>query len=117
MKVRTQTRLVRRGPVYYFRVRIPEDFTPEQRQQLISEWHQKPARVRLARNGSMIVAQEIVQSLKTKDKKAAESQVRIKSVELDTLLEKLRNGHASAPRTTIRANTATGHRKAEARAA
>jgi hypothetical protein len=72
--MRTQTRLVRRGPVYYFRARIPEAF----------KYH----------FGGKA---ELNVSLKTKDKKEAERLVRVKSVELDGTFESLRQRQNSAP--------------------
>lgn len=78
MKVRSQTRLAKRGSVYYFRAKIPADL-----------------KLYFGRK------REIMESLKTSNKKEAEELVRIKSVELDQHFNELRQKRDAAPRTTI----------------
>jgi hypothetical protein len=78
MKVRSQTRLVRRGAVYYFRVRTPAD-------------------LKLHFGGK----RGIMESLRTSDKKEAEQLVRAKSVELDHRFGDLRGRVSIAPKTRI----------------
>jgi len=97
--MRSQTRLVKRQSVYYFRARFPEEFTPEERRRILSEWFQERVRVRIPKR--VAVPREIAQSLKEKNKGIAESLVRIKTVELDALFDKVRRERAEAPRTTI----------------
>ena len=78
--MRSQTRLLRRKTTkfYYFRARVPAD-------------------PRLHYNNR----REIVESLKTTDKREAERLVRIKSVEPDNHFEELRRREAAATRTKI----------------
>lgn len=68
-QMRSQTRLVRRGPIYYFRTRVPAD--------LKDHFGRK---------------REIVESLKTPDKKRAEALVRTKTIELENHFAQLRRG-------------------------
>jgi hypothetical protein len=78
VKVRSQTRLARRGAVYYFRAKIPVDL-----------------RFHFGRK------REVMESLKTSNRREAEELVRVKSVELDQRFAELRQMRAAAPRTTI----------------
>src|SRR4051812_12500014 len=77
-EVQSQTRLVRRGAVYYFRARIPTD--------LQSHYARK---------------REVVESLKTKDKREAERLVRLKSVELNARFDAIRRNRSTLPMTTM----------------
>ena len=76
--MRTQTRLVRRGTIYYFRARIPAD--------LAQHFGAK---------------REIVESLRTSEKRDAESRVRIRSVELDEQFEGIRRARSAPANTHI----------------
>ncbi|HZO00129.1 MAG TPA: DUF6538 domain-containing protein, partial [Burkholderiales bacterium] len=78
MKVRSQTRLARRGAVYYFRAKIPVDL----------KFHFGSKR-------------EIIESLRTSNRKEAEELVRVRSVELDQQFSDIRKRRDTAPRTTI----------------
>jgi hypothetical protein len=78
MKVRSQPRLARRGAIYYFRAKIPVDLT--------FDFGRK---------------REILESLRTANRREAEELVRIKSVELDQRFAELRQKRNAAPRTTI----------------
>jgi integrase len=78
MKVRSQTRLARRGAIYYFRAKIPVDL----------KFHFGSKR-------------EIIESLKTSNRKEAEELVRVRSVELDQQFSELRRQRDTAPRETI----------------
>jgi integrase len=76
-RMQSQTRLVRRGAVYYFRARVPADLA------------------------DVLRKREIIESLKTKDKKDAEARVRVRSVQLDKEFEQLRRERAVPPKTSI----------------
>jgi integrase len=78
MKVRSQTRLARRGAVYYFRAKIPVDL----------KFHFGSKR-------------EIIESLRTSNRKEAEELVRVRSVELDQQFSEIRRRRDTAPRVTI----------------
>jgi integrase len=78
MKVRSQTRLARRGAVYYFRAKIPSDL-----------------KLHFGRK------REIMESLKTSNKREAEQLVRTKSVELDNHFAELRRQQHETPKTKI----------------
>ena len=75
--MRSQTNLVRRGAVYYFRARVPADLI------------------------AALGKREIIESLRTKDKRTAEGLVRARAAELDREFAALRSGRANGERHAI----------------